>query len=168
MNEGPPRESDWSKRDRRRIRLPRETYALEGSTWHVTLATRQGISPLFEERALRSRMVEVIDERCGIRGCVLHLSCVMPDHVHLLLEVGKDDLIAVIGDVKSCVAREWWGFGGERSPWQRRFYDRGVRTSRQFEEVVRYILGNPVESGLCEDWEEYPYFSGVLLRSGDP
>jgi REP element-mobilizing transposase RayT len=158
---------DWSTRDRRQIRLPREAYALAGSVWHVTLAARQVDPPPFANEALRTRIIETIAHRCEAHGCLMHLVCVMPDHIHLLLEVRNDDLVAVIGDVKSCIAREWWAFGGQGSPWQRRFYDRGVRTPQQFDEVVRYILDNPVKEGLAESWEEYPYLSGIVL-TGEP
>lgn len=41
--------------------------------------------------------------------------------------------------------------------WLHESYDHYVRDERSFENVVAYILNNPVKSGLVEDWRDYPF-----------
>ena len=47
--------------------------------------------------------------------------------------------------------------------WQSGYYERVVR-SHGMESVVRYILDNPVQAGLVQRVEDYP-FSGVDTRA---
>ena len=140
---------DWTQRDRRMIRLPRGAYAVAGSTWHVTLATRKDIAPPFVDDGFGQQVIRTLTDRCTKRSTLLHLYCLMPDHIHLLVEVRGADLVAVMSDLKSCIAREWWQTGGKGTPWQRGFHDRGIRDPKVFDEVMRYILENPVRAGLA-------------------
>jgi REP element-mobilizing transposase RayT len=84
--------------------------------------------------------------------------CVMPDHVHLLLEALADD-----ADFKSTM-RHWkqttgyaWKQRARRRLWQEGYYDRVLRERDSDLDVVRYILDNPHRAGLTSDDEPYPY-----------
>jgi len=39
--------------------------------------------------------------------------------------------------------------------WQEGYYDRVLRDSEQTFEVAKYIAGNPVRAGLCDDVRKY-------------
>ena len=41
--------------------------------------------------------------------------------------------------------------------WQPGFYDRCIRDVKEYENVVAYILNNPVKAGLIADWEQWEY-----------
>lgn len=41
--------------------------------------------------------------------------------------------------------------------WQKESYDRYIRDQREYDNVVAYILNNPVKAGLVKTWEEYPF-----------
>ncbi len=41
--------------------------------------------------------------------------------------------------------------------WQRESYDHYVRNRKEFDNIVAYILNNPVKARIVERWEEYPY-----------
>ncbi len=41
--------------------------------------------------------------------------------------------------------------------WQKESYDRYIRDQREYENVVAYILNNPVKAGLVKTWEEYQF-----------
>src|SRR5262245_54927531 len=47
------------------------------------------------------------------------------------------------------------GFQGKL--WQKSSYDRVMDLEKPFEEVVQYVLENPVRKGLVKDWSEWPY-----------
>jgi REP element-mobilizing transposase RayT len=119
------------------------------------------------ESAIAKGIAEAIKERCASRGAALEIFCLMPNHVHLLLRVTRDGLVDVIGDVKSRTTRVWWRYGGSGVLWQRSFHDRGIRTAKEFDDTVTYILENPVQAGLVEDWRAYPFLGGALLEDGD-
>src|SRR5678810_653880 len=75
--------------------------------------------------------------------------CVMPDHVHLLLEGATDgaDFKAVVHDWKVKTGYEWKRRTGQRL-WQEGFYDHVLREEESVRSVVRYILDNPIRAGL--------------------
>jgi putative DNA methylase len=84
--------------------------------------------------------------------------CVMPNHVHALIETQKGFTLAnVIHSWKSFIshkANQILRLRGEF--WQREYLDRYVRNSEHYEKVVAYIEENPVKAGLAKvktDWQ---------------
>jgi REP element-mobilizing transposase RayT len=150
---------------RKRIRLPAPAYLEAGRVWHVTIGTASR-GAVFADHVLARAVVGAIVERCAARGAGLPVYCLMPDHLHLLVQVGDTGLVEVVGDVKSRTTRVWWAHGGAGVVWQRSFYDRGIRTMTEFDETVRYIVENPVRAGLVEDWRAYPFVGGALVEEG--
>ena len=83
----------------------------------------------------------------------LHAWTVMPNHVHVLFTVESNSTL-------SSVVQGWKGataFHANRMLartgrfWQPEYFDVLVKTSRQFEFCLRYILNNPVKAGLCTE-----------------
>ncbi|MEX2579215.1 MAG: transposase [Verrucomicrobiales bacterium] len=91
--------------------------------------------------------------------------CVMPNHVHALLEP-KVELSRILQSWKSYTGR--WamernaelglGVPGKRF-WMRETWDRYIRDARHFGSVRSYIERNPVAAGLCSSPEEWPWSS---------
>ncbi len=84
--------------------------------------------------------------------------CFMPDHLHLVVEATSED-----ADCRAFVVllKQLTGFhcrplckGGL---WQRGYFDRILRDEESTEEIVRYVLGNPVRAGLARTLGEGPY-----------
>ena len=44
--------------------------------------------------------------------------------------------------------------GSKGAFWQRRYYDRNLRSEREFQRELRYLYRNPVKRGLCEKPED--------------
>lgn len=89
---------------------------------------------------------------------------VMPEHVHLLVSEPKRAILATaIQAVKLSVTLK----RRERPFWQARYYDFNVFTERKRIEKLRYIHRNPVERGLAERPEEWPWSSFRHYQSGD-
>ena len=78
--------------------------------------------------------------------------CVMPDHVHFILRIGRASdgrmisaptVSTVVGSMKRWVSRQ---IG---SPiWQKSFYDHGIRNQLDYDEVWEYIENNPLKYSL--------------------
>jgi REP element-mobilizing transposase RayT len=100
----------------------------------------------------------------------LHAFVIMPSHVHMLFTPrrswsGCQRLSGQRCGPRSAILQAFKGRTAlacnrilqRQGPfWQSESYDRVVRDERAFENVVRYIEGNPVKAGLCdtpEGWE---------------
>jgi REP element-mobilizing transposase RayT len=74
--------------------------------------------------------------------------CVMPNHVHVLLQVpGVARLDSILHSWKSYTAHQI-GLG---VIWAREYYDRVIRGAKELEETWEYIRANPEKAGLG-DW----------------
>ena len=78
----------------------------------------------------------------------LHAWCVMPNHVHTMLYLSLGaELPGIIHSWKSYIAHEI----NRGVIWQREYFDRIVRSPREFNETRAYIRANPSKAGL-PDW----------------
>ena len=89
---------------------------------------------------------------------------VMPEHIHLLLsEPGSGTLADTIHFLKLSSAKQSHSISEEHTNsghfWQKRYYDRNIRSYSDFREKLRYIHRNPVKRGLCEKPEDWPWSS---------
>lgn len=83
---------------------------------------------------------------------------VMPEHVHWLLSLRSASLSGVIQAFKSRSARAMnAASGGSGAIWQRGFYDHQLRDDEDLLAQARYILANPIRSGLVNRVEDYPH-----------
>ena len=96
--------------------------------------------------------------------------CVMPTHVHVLIE-RKD------GWAVSSVVHSWKSFtanainralGLTGSFWAREYYDRFMRHADQAETTLAYIENNPVAAGLCPSPGDWPWSSASYRRVCQP
>lgn len=92
---------------------------------------------------------------------------VMPEHVHLLLsEPERRTLCSAIQSIKQSVSRKFVTHEGRF--WQERYYDFNVYTKRKWIEKLRYTHRNPVERGLVEKPEDWPWSSFLHYATGEP
>src|SRR5262245_54084253 len=96
------------------------------------------------------------------RGFEVLAYCLMPDHLHLLLEGTRDDadLREAVRAWKQRTGYDWKQRTGSRL-WQPGFHDRVLREGDDARAVVRYVLYNPVRAGLVPTALEYAW-SGSL------
>ena len=100
---------------------------------------------------------------------------IMPNHVHILI----DTLIQLIDDqglildevpenynqldnimrlIKGSTAFDSnKALKREGTFWQKDSFDHFVRNEDELNNIIEYILQNPVKAGLVENWEDYPY-----------
>ncbi|WP_319549579.1 transposase [Desulfogranum marinum] len=97
--------------------------------------------------------------------------CIMPNHVHLLIEpcaaLGK-----IVQSWKSYTARWAMQHNAElelgvpgKSLWMREYWDRYIRDEQHFRDVIRYIHYNPVKAQLCVTPEQWLWSSAGLYNS---
>jgi REP element-mobilizing transposase RayT len=102
--------------------------------------------------------------------------CIMPNHVHLLVDTAGfasasatnrrgstvdyplTDLLRRIKGRSARYCNEALGRSGIF--WHPESYDHVVRDPGELERIVEYIVNNPVKAGLVEKWRDWPY-SGI-------
>lgn len=99
---------------------------------------------------------------------------VMPEHVHLLLSEPETRTLAeAIHFLKLSSAKSMpRAFrAAQANPfWQKRYYDRNIRSKREFRIKLRYLHRNPVKRGLVAKPEEWKWssFRHYALREKTP
>ena len=92
--------------------------------------------------------------------CAIYSYCLMPNHVHLLIQEKADGLAAVVRDIASRFARYYndkYGHFGHL--FQDRYKSEPVNDAGYFLILVRYIHQNPLKAGIVEDIINYPWSS---------
>jgi alanyl-tRNA synthetase/REP element-mobilizing transposase RayT len=132
----------------------------------VTFTTREhrNLSP-----AERDVTLQTILHDAG-RKYELYAACVMPDHIHLLLEprIQTDDaegnpvfhaltdILQTLKSVSSHRINKLAGVKGQRL-WENESFDRVIRSERDLEEKFHYICRNPWDSAVAEADEDYAW-----------
>jgi REP element-mobilizing transposase RayT len=92
---------------------------------------------------------------------VCHAFCLIPNHIHFVLEAPQPALSAAMRHVVGVFAKRFnRRYGASGHVFQGRFGSRPIASEPDFLGVVRYVLRNPVRAGLCDtpaDWEWSSY-----------
>ncbi len=102
-------------------------------------------------------------------GQLLESACclcwiVMPDHIHLLIELKNMSLPREMNRFKSKSAialNQLMNRSGRF--WAKSFYDHAVRSDESVRDIARYMIYNPVRAGLVSRPGDYPYWHAVWL-----
>jgi len=95
-----------------------------------------------------------------VRTYDLDAFCIMPNHVHLLVGVERSNtsLYRILQSLKAFTARKCNKLlCREGAFWQHESYDHIVRDGAELDRTARYILRNPLEAGLCKEWQDWPW-----------
>jgi putative transposase len=86
--------------------------------------------------------------------------CVMPDHLHLLIEgtSADSDCRRFVKNLKQSSGQRY-AASTNRHLWQEGYYDRILRSDDDPRAIARYIVENPLLAGLVQCAADYP-FSG--------
>jgi putative transposase len=157
MNDKPASErrgTRWGQR-----RLPSFDYHDTSHAIFVTMRAHAETGDPFTDPRLAQEIVQAIEWLRTNRLVRVYAYCLMPDHLHLLVQLGSDQwsLGDVMGSLKSFTTKRSWALGYEGELWQARFYDHIVRRSEDGKRIAEYILQNPVRKGLAEEADQYPY-----------
>jgi len=84
--------------------------------------------------------------------------CVMPNHVHVLIEMMGESLSKIVHSWKSYTAHQANKLLGRNGVfWGPDYFDRYIRDEKHLNATVEYILRNPVKAGLVDVPEEWPW-----------
>ncbi len=90
---------------------------------------------------------------------------VMPDHLHWLVELCQGDLSSLMKVVKGGTSRQInTHFGTAGIIWQSGFHDHALRRDEDLRLAARYLVANPLRSGLVKDLLNYPHWDAIWLE----
>ena len=146
--------------DIRRYIVPNHCYFVT-----TTTANRR---PVFGSRQLAQILVATLGFYRQAMGFSIYGYVIMPDHLHLLITPREGTTISqIMRNFKSHTSKQIREACGKRGAvWQRRFYDRVIRTRQDFLAAMTYIHGNPVGAGFVKSAGEYEFSSYHTYHSG--
>ena len=93
--------------------------------------------------------------------CRLIAWCVIPNHVHAIVEVlDSHPLRNIVKSWKSFTSRQANARLGRTGPfWEVDYFDRYMRSERHMMQTVEYVENNPVKASLVDDPTAWPWSS---------
>jgi len=84
------------------------------------------------------------------------------DFQSIVVDLGDEDLAVVVRTLKSRSARAVNHLLVREGPvWQRGYYDHAVRRDEDLRRLARYMITNPLRTGLVEKVGDYPLWDAV-------
>lgn len=86
--------------------------------------------------------------------------CIMPNHIHLVFELIKKNrgISKIMQSIKRTSARKCnLVLNRTGKFWQDESYDRLVRDDKELYFIIKYVLMNPINAGLVENWNDRKY-----------
>lgn len=134
-----------------RISLPNHAYLVTAVT-----ASRRMAFASFEAARVA---VQCFHDRDVVRQARTLAFVVMPDHIHWLMQLENGgNLSSVVRLYKTKVT-----FSLQQKIWQRGFHDHALRDDEGLCGVARYVVANPLRSGLVKSVGEYPHWDAIWL-----
>ena len=127
--------------------------------YHVIMRgiNRQNI---FEDGEDYEKFIETLKSYKAVSEYKVYAYCLMGNHFHLLLKVGKEELEMVIKRIAGSYVY-WYNLKYRRCGhlFQDRYKSEVVEDDPYLLTVIRYIHQNPIKAGLCKCISEYKYSS---------
>jgi len=131
----------------------------EKGIYHIIL---RGINrqQIFEDEEDYLKFLDTIEKYKTKSGYKLLAYCLMGNHIHLLIMMGKESLEQIFKRIGSSYVY-WYNWKYERVGhlFQDRFKSEPVDDEDYLFTVLRYIHQNPLKAGLCKSIEKYAYSS---------
>lgn len=155
-HEDPPRR-------RKHIRLDATNYTQTDTICSTTIAVKDR-QFVFSNPSVATAAVDVLVGLSHQQSVKIFVYCIMPDHVHLVISPSEDcDIPTFVARFKNLAQRGAWKLGVQGAFWQPRFWDHFVRRDEGLENVVQYVLDNPVRKGLVRRWQDYPFVGSLVF-----
>jgi len=92
----------------------------------------------------------------------LHAHCLLPNHYHLIVESKRAELTAGMHKLNGRYAQRFnRRYDRVGHVFQNRFSSYVIESEEHLERALAYVRANPVEAGLCDSAEEWPWSGGL-------
>ncbi len=156
--------------DRKRHRLSPSVYSTTEYAYSFTVCARHHGEP-FQDESLANEIIESLLWTKRKYDWLLFGYCLMPDHLHFVCRLNRgsdgqvirgrqgiltEGVLDHLARFKSYTTTQSWKHGLQGKLWQSSSYDRVLDSQRPFEQVLQYVLENPVRAGLVTHWKQWP------------
>ena len=155
-----------SKPSSGRRALRRGRYSETNRAYVITTVTDRR-RPWFGKSALAGLMSSLLIDPEYRQDARFLCWVVMPDHVHVLLQLGHVCLDGVVRRLKGVSARRLnQEIGRTGRFWAPGYHDHAIRTDESLVQAARYIIANPLRAGLVQKIGDYPWWNAMWLDGG--
>jgi REP element-mobilizing transposase RayT len=139
---------------RKRFRLPLPVYS-QGNAFFITITTHLKHAWFHLHPKLSQTAIQIIRQLASLRHAAVYSWCIMPDHVHLLLQDQEVvDFVRLFKGKMTPMARK---IEPKRRLWQRSFFDHALRKEESLTDIACCIWENPVRAAMADEPEKYPW-----------
>jgi putative transposase len=130
--------------------------------YFLTILTNDNTA-YFKEAEVIGNLINMLIETARSKRFDVLAYCFMPDHLHLLV-IGKDDKSNLKKFINLFKQKSgyWFKKNYNKNLWHVSYYDHVLRREDNIEDVIMYMLGNPVRKGIVQDFKEYPFSRSFL------
>lgn len=138
--------------------------SLPGHFYLVTTTTHRR-ERLFDDFVAARTAITALNDPATLRASELWAWVLMPDHCHLLLQLGESDaLCGLVNRIKSRTGRLVNRRLKREGPvWQGGFHEHLLRKEEDLKGVARYIIMNSVRAGLVARASAYSHWDAMWL-----
>ena len=135
--------------------------------YSLTFCTRERKPTFVNPDVVATTLAQFRQTAVELRFAVLAY-CLMPDHVHLLIEGLADtsDLRKFAKLAKQRAGAQY-SFQTGKTLWQEGYFEHVLRSDDDARQLARYIIENPVRAGLVSTPFEYPYLGSDVWTLED-
>lgn len=137
---------------------------MPGQVYLVTFTTAERNALFADHQLARLAARAIQDERLWYRSSLLAWT-LMPDHWHGLIELGELDSLSICVQKLKANSARWVRaeHPGIKAVWATGFHDRALRIEEDLKSAARYIVTNPIRTGLVQRVGDYPYWNTIWL-----
>ena len=133
--------------------------------YYLLTTVCQGRRRLFADWTAASTLAAALAEDRLWHSAKLVCWVVMPDHMHVIVELGEEGLPGLMRRVKAVTAlainRALERRGS--AAWLPGYQDRALRSNENLRDAARYVVENPVRAGLVSSVAAYPFWDADWL-----
>jgi REP element-mobilizing transposase RayT len=147
------------------MRKPRLRNEVAGSTYHVMArgVDRRRIFMDDDDYEVYTGILATVVER---KGWLLLSYCLMPNHVHLVVETPEANLATGMQLLHGRYARSFNVRHDRKGHlFEETYLSPLITNETDFVRTVRYVADNPVKAGLCAAARNWPWGSAAILES---
>lgn len=132
--------------------------SIENQPYFITTAIKDRI-PAFVNPEAANIVLDALKWLEHTRMIVVNAAIVMPDHLHFIASLADGGLPRLMQSLKGYTSRQINILMHRKGAlWQDQYHDHAIRKDEDLNEVVLYMLNNPVRAGLVKDFHEYPFW----------
>ena len=138
-----------------------------GHRYFLTICTKRRVRVFVTREAVDVVLAQLLQSARDQRMAVIAY-CFMPDHLHLLVE-GTDPASQLTEFVRIFKQRSSFHFQKifASELWQRSYFERVLRGHESWIDAARYVVANPLRSGMVERVEDYPFVGSMTMSVRD-